>query len=276
MKKKLFKYKRNRILFELTIILLLSVIFIIKENSMPLIRTNSFWDKYIEYIFTKSSNDSTLYNISISYIAAYIFYLIQIYLPSVSEHTHGNILLKQNIEKYINYIKILILSINELLEYNKNQLNIRNQINEIYIIEKSKKMIFKFTYLRSYEKIKTQIIKFNNDIFTNPALNYLDKNVSELLCSLPITELFTLSDNIYQQKNHLINTKIIDNEAIKKMNSIIDELQKRYGFHFETYSITDDLRQQEQYVSQSIYMAQYTENELEIKVKLHDKMFSTK
>lgn len=270
MRKKIFKYKRNKILCGLTIILLISIIFVVKENSMPLIKTNSIWDKYIEIIFLKSPVDSTLYNISISYIAAYIFYLVQIYIPSISEHNHGIILLKQNIEKYINNIKLLLLLVGELLEDDENQLNIKSQVNEIYIIEESENMILKFTYLKSYEILKKQINRLNNEIFTNPALNYIDNNVSELLCSLPVTELFTLSDNVYNQKNHFINTKIIGNEALKKLVTIIDKLQKRYGFHFETYSITEDLRQQEQYVSQSMYMAQYTTNELEIRVKLYD------
>ena len=48
-------------------------------------------------------------------------------------------------------------------------------------------------------------------LLTNPALNYLDNNLCELLYSLPIEDLFVISDNIYKQKKRNINTKIINN-----------------------------------------------------------------
>ena len=101
-------------------------------------------------------------------------------------------------------------------------------------------------------------------------LNYLDDNLSELLCTLPLEDLFILSDNIYNQMQKKTNTKIVDNSSLLKIESIISELEQRYGFSFEIYDITDDLNHISRYIAYSVSMTEYTKNELQIKVRLDD------
>ena len=71
-----FDYKRT--LFFLSLILLLSIYFIVKGSSWPLLFDNEIC-RILFYMSEES--DHTLYNIGISYLAAYIFYIIQVFIP---------------------------------------------------------------------------------------------------------------------------------------------------------------------------------------------------
>jgi hypothetical protein len=68
----------NRILLWLSLLLIVSMYLVIRGSSWSLL----FDNKVFRVIFYTDINaDHTLYNIAISYIAAYIFYLIQVFIP---------------------------------------------------------------------------------------------------------------------------------------------------------------------------------------------------
>ena len=71
-----FDYKRT--LFFLSLILLLSIYFIVKGSSWPLLFDNEICRTLF---YMSEESDHTLYNIGISYLAAYIFYIIQVFIP---------------------------------------------------------------------------------------------------------------------------------------------------------------------------------------------------
>lgn len=227
-------------------------------------------DRYIEFFFLSLYADSTFYNIGISYVAAYIFYIIQIYIPSVINHNHGLFITKRHIENYINDIQKLILVVDALKIQKKDWNAIEEEDCSFFIINESTNEIFKITFLKTYLRLKKQIIAELNELQTNPLLNYLDSNLSELLYMLPIKEFLVMSDNIYEQMHRLINVDIIDNKASLTIQTTINELQNRYGFSFESFSVTNDINLQSQYVRLSPSMAKYTNDELKIKVKLRN------
>ncbi len=68
----------NEILVKLAALLIVALYFVIRGSSWPLISNNNVIYKLF---YTDPDGDHTLYNIAISYVAAYIFYLIQVYYP---------------------------------------------------------------------------------------------------------------------------------------------------------------------------------------------------
>ena len=73
-----FIYNYQNILLKLTIVLLIAIFIVIKGCTIPLLIDN----KLMRFLFySADKGDKTLYNISISVIAAYIFYLVQVYIP---------------------------------------------------------------------------------------------------------------------------------------------------------------------------------------------------
>lgn len=71
-------YEFERLWLILTGINIIAIYFIIRGSTAPLL----FNVNILRVLFyTDVNTDKTLYNIAISYFAAYIFYIIQIYLP---------------------------------------------------------------------------------------------------------------------------------------------------------------------------------------------------
>lgn len=68
----------NEILVKLSVLLIMALYFVIRGSSWSLISNNNVIYKLF---YTDPDGDHTLYNIAISYVAAYIFYLIQVYYP---------------------------------------------------------------------------------------------------------------------------------------------------------------------------------------------------
>ena len=71
-------YSYQRTLIKLTIIVLIAAFIVIRGSTAPLLVDNSIM-RFLFY--TPIDEDKTLYNIGISVIAAYIFYLFQVYIP---------------------------------------------------------------------------------------------------------------------------------------------------------------------------------------------------
>ena len=77
-KRHILFYEFEKLWLFLTILNLIAIFFIVSGSTLPLISDN----KIIKFLFYSSeTSDKTLYNISISYFAAYIFYMIQVYYP---------------------------------------------------------------------------------------------------------------------------------------------------------------------------------------------------
>ena len=72
-------YEFERLWLFLTLLNFIAVFLIIKGSTAPLISNNVV----LRFLFySKETGDKTLYNIAISYFAAYIFYIIQVYYPA--------------------------------------------------------------------------------------------------------------------------------------------------------------------------------------------------
>ncbi len=72
----LFSYKK--VFIWLSVLLFVAIIFILRGSSWPLFIDNRFTRFFL---YNDSESDNTMYNIAISYLAAYIFYIIQIFFP---------------------------------------------------------------------------------------------------------------------------------------------------------------------------------------------------
>lgn len=68
----------NEVLIKLSILLMVALFFTIRGSTWKLLSNNAV---IYGLFYTDTNGDRTIYNIAISYIAAYIFYLIQVYFP---------------------------------------------------------------------------------------------------------------------------------------------------------------------------------------------------
>ena len=240
MRKYFFKYEIDKILWSLSGILIISIYIIICDCELPLVEIHPEVDIYLEYIFVHKHKDKTFYNIAISYLSAYIFFVLQVYIPSKLNHKKSLMLLREEIEKYMEYVKLLLLMLSEVTILDDNEVRINRKKSKIYIIEETKNQIFCITFKKSVKKMLDLIQERQNRILTSPMLNSLDKRMCELLCSIPLQDLVFLSNNIYEQ---LQNTKIVpikSGSCIRQARDSIHYLEKEYGFILEQYGATED------------------------------------
>lgn len=98
-------YDYQMMLFKLTIVLLFAIFAVVRGSTAPLISRNPV----LQWMFyTDPNGDKTIYNIGISIIAAYIFYLVQVYIPERSRS-------KQNMFKFSHINKEEIFAINQYI-----------------------------------------------------------------------------------------------------------------------------------------------------------------
>jgi hypothetical protein len=95
------------------LVLIIGIFFVIKGSTAPLLINNAFFNWLL---YSEPNDDKTLYNIGISIIAAYLFYLVQVFIPeskkfreqvsSFSEyHRHVIFLLNQYIIAWKQFLK---------------------------------------------------------------------------------------------------------------------------------------------------------------------------
>lgn len=106
-------YDYQKVLFKLTIVLFIGIFFVIRGSTTPLLIQN----KILHWLLYSDPNgDKTTYNIGISIIAAYLFYLVQVYIPEKrkvkrkmigfsEEHRHEIYLIHQYILAWKQFLK---------------------------------------------------------------------------------------------------------------------------------------------------------------------------
>ena len=174
-----FLFSYQKMLLKLTIVLLVAVFVVIKGCTIPLLLDN----KVMRFFFySTDKSDKTLYNIGISVIAAYIFYLVQVYIP---EKIHCQKQLRIYEVFLGNRHQIIILeefikSISVFLQCNKNgkfsfrycEFNFTSNCGENTLSE--------YIYKEIFEKPGYDII----EISKLPGFREYDSSYQELLCNL--------------------------------------------------------------------------------------------
>lgn len=197
------KYQRRDILLVLSIILAIQIFIIIRYSQWSLMPI--FNNKLVKNLFLPKGEDRTLYNIAISYIAAYIFYIIQVYIPSYMDHF-------KNID---NYRKIV-----------KDEVNI---LQEILFLESASKGF------KENETHYHRLSPFTDDLINHIDYTYTSNKKKELLsilvdkhannlqyiCSISIDNtLKTLHNNLFYNEYDFDSSFL---EALQKVDEITNK-----------------------------------------------------
>lgn len=169
-KRKIF-FGYNEILVKLSILLMIALFFMVRGSTWQLLSDNTI---IYALFYTNPNGYHTIYNIAISYVAAYIFYLIQVYFPEKKKTSVAIIQTKSDMK---NCLRQCMIFINGWEAY-----TIRNQTNGAITDVKVRLLYFQDTdgciiqmtkknledtvqrILEDYDKIKENIDFRNSDI----------------------------------------------------------------------------------------------------------------
>lgn len=130
--------QRNRTLLALTFLLLLMVMLIIKYCDFPLLLP----EKYFGFLICEPGTDKLWYNIGISYVAAYIFYIIQVYIPTYNEEQKSFKEIHRQLSGLIRSVKRIRYLLLNMYEQGEH--------GELILTESS--VFFREKYLDSYKQ----------------------------------------------------------------------------------------------------------------------------
>lgn len=161
----------NEVLVKLSSLLMIALFFMVRGSTWQLLSDNAI---IYALFYTDPNGDHTIYNIAISYVAAYIFYLIQVYFP---EKRKTRVAIIQTKSDMRNCLRQCMIFINGWEAY-----TIRNQINgaitgvnvrllyfqdiEGHIIQMTRKNLEDTVrrILEDYDKIKENMDFRNSDM----------------------------------------------------------------------------------------------------------------
>ena len=230
-KKIIYDYQKT--LWKLTVLLFVGVFFVIRGSTFPLLVDIPI----LHTLFYSEPNaDKTLYNIGISIIAAYIFYLLQVYLPS----------------KKINKRKILIFS-----GYHRHEAFLLNQYIlawEQFLKKDGECNFFEFKYKikngRSYFLTKDiyaetvdGLIDNLDKIIENPIFFDLDLQYKDFIINSKWTiyaHLKFMYDQFplwYDKPLEASDSGFIKDTVIKEMKQIQDRLMSIEKKYIEVESV---------------------------------------
>lgn len=92
-----FLYDYQKILLKLSLVALIALFFVVRGSTAPLLIDSELMRLLF---YTDVNGDKTIYNIAISVIAAYIFYIFQVYIPEKKKHKR-NMTIVSELNKYL-------------------------------------------------------------------------------------------------------------------------------------------------------------------------------
>lgn len=194
-------------------------------------------------------------NIAISYLAAVIFYIVQVYIPNEDSQKKSLEILKPKFEKMIEFIEISILVYKKFFELQKQGAKIKwtgsNVIDFKYGIKgndnKTLKRYTRSELLRLTSTLNTMIDEISNAT----VFKYCDYDVVKLISEIQKCNVLEQISSTVQFSETVTSLNPIDNQ-IKEMMEIIENIKKLYGIETE-YEIDGNVELRERIILDMLY-----------------------
>ena len=177
-------YEFEKMWILLTTINVIATFFIIRGS----LSTGLFDNAVLNFLFCADDNiDKTLYNIAISYFAAYIFYLIQIYYPERKKTLNVLLSTRTSVRNMIMWIYrfLFVWDIYKQDAIEKEGV-ISAKIETVYLKD-STNFVYKVDR-ETFKKMVDRISENYNDIINSPDFQNCDYSLKRLFLSTNITQ----------------------------------------------------------------------------------------
>jgi len=175
-----------------------------------------------------------LNNVSISYIAALIFFVVQVYISDERNKKSSMQILSNEFTKLIEFVEVAILLCEKYIEVKDKGVNIHWNAETETIYFKYKKSSAKSYTLQKYSKnelqnLKSEFNKILRNIKEMPVIQYCDYEILEKLTEIEKNNLFQTLENVVRLANAELSFNGFHNN-IKDMKSLINEFKMLCSF----------------------------------------------
>lgn len=231
------KKNENQILFTLSVGAVIALFCIIRECSYPLV-----WNtELMRWVFISKTEDKLASNIAYSYIAAYIFYIMQVYIPKIINKRKVIPILSSKINEL--NVKVLEFSfiINQITYREMDGLCIRRENIPLYykVINSQKTSIKKISSVNTLVEMLNYIEKLYSQLLDKFVIYNLDMNILKLWEEFPLEYYRQIVKIIELNENRQI--PIVVNGIIEKDVKILHQVSKYFHTNFRIeFEKTDD------------------------------------
>ncbi len=217
--------KENQILMILSVGTVVSIFFVIRECTYSLA-----WDTAImRWLFISQSGERLMSNIAFSYIAAYIFYIVQVYIPKLLNKKNIFSILTPKIEEFI--FKVFELSfVLDQVGYRHNNETVVDPNNfPIYykLTMNNRHYIKKVTEPSTLLEMQKRIEESYASLFNRLVIYNLDVSVLELWEKVPLEYYREIIQMI--ERNESSQVSIVVRGIEGEDNGVMDRIEKVFG-----------------------------------------------
>lgn len=234
-------YEFEKMWIILTAINVVALFLIIRGSTDPM----SFNIAFLKFLFSGTTNvDKTLYNIAISYFAAYIFYLIQIYYPERKKTLNALLSTRTSVRNMIMWLyRFLFVWDIYKQDDNEQETVVWAKIETIYLKDPTG-FVYKVDR-ETFKKMVAKISKSYNDIINSSDFQNCDYSLRRLFLSPDIAhhieclyEVIVEAEGLDGSSTIRIGYSKTKNCALKRK---IEYLKKIYDISISgDYKITTD------------------------------------
>lgn len=217
----------------LTILMVISVFWMIRGSTAELLIDT----KITRFLFCSAVNgDKTFYNIAISYFAAYVFYILQVYIPERKKTRRALETTALDAYNLVNQTMLFLFVWDKLTEKTSDGAIVRVKCEKFYFINKLYDDIAHEADASELKKIASRVRDDYEKIIENPYFSMVDVNIYNLLRGMNIAEaienllVLMLSANVASQTSATIFETYSPND-VKLIKVKMMLLKFLYGFN---------------------------------------------
>lgn len=237
-------YDFERMWLLLTLINVVAIFLIVRGSSLPLVLDNEI----LHFLFySNPSGDKTLYNISISYFAAYVFYIIQIYYPERKKCKQVLTSTSLPVRNLINQTNMFLFVWETFTQRNSPDDGVILGVNISKIYYKNRSGFIMSADKEELPNIIRRIKEDYDEITNNISFQSCDNALRQLLLEINIpyemNRLYQtlLSAELLAQDSSSTILESYSNEDVAEIRSRLNKLNKLYNIKYDfTLTITTD------------------------------------
>lgn len=240
-KKHIYMCDYERLWIILTILTIISGYLMLRGSTVPL-----FWDNDIlRFLFLSDTDgDKTLYNIAISYFAAYIFYILQVYIPERNKTRKALVTTVLEAYNFTHQVNIFLFVWKQFVDTDWSEGIIKKtKIRKIYYNEVGRDMVFTSSKDDLRETIQRAKEEYDK-VINNSSFQKADDKIIQLFVDIDIIKVINRlyqvmlsAEMMYKTKATIMET--FDDEEIERIEIVIKKIQNLYGFReFRGFEIT--------------------------------------
>lgn len=219
------KSNKNKIFLTLTILLAIAAFIVIRECDYPLL----IHANIIKKLFVSNCSEKLFYNLSLSYIVTYVYYIIQSYIPETVKEKKALHILSGNMDKELRLVKEFLYLINFVIKKDQEStILFSKNITPVFYKEHccGSCMLRRFSEIDTLKSTMKDIIATHHLIESSRNYCDLSSYVMSIHTGLPSREMGAIIENIDYSLQTTAESHFTSDIDLTNIDRFINNMEK--------------------------------------------------